>query len=162
MGTHPLHGELSGSATSYTASHKLLVDLTVWLEVSRFEYGNWEINSPILLWALPAPSSVSSLQWWLSAKGGCVPQKLCWCLSPQVDVALVSIGWSVGCWNPTGYKTAPPWSIAVYIMSAVPRLREQWAGLEKNAMCFSSHEARPLNNLVGAMPLEMFCLKILS
>lgn len=36
------------------------------------------------------------------------------------------------------------------------------AGLEKNAVCFSSHEARPLNNFVGAMPLEMFCLKILS
>lgn len=34
--------------------------------------------------------------------------------------------------------------------------------LEKNAVCFGSHEARPLNNLLGAMPLEMFCLKILS
>lgn len=59
-------------------------------------------------------------------------------------------------------QDTPPWSIAVYIMAAVPRLRERWAGLEKNAVCFSSHEARPLNNLLGAMPLEMFCLKILS
>jgi hypothetical protein len=28
--------------------------------------------------------------------------------------------------SPAGHRTAPPWSIAVYIMSAVPRLRERW------------------------------------